>query len=857
VDVSTAAGGTISIDAEGAALTMIGDARVTATLSSVRLNAATDITVGNVVAASVSLVADGGNVINAAGSTTNVTATSLRIEAYEAIGAADRSLSTAVDTLAARSNGTQTTGIYITEQDDVVVTGVSVQVQEFTSQATLTTVVDEDMADLVALGGGDVVLHAGGTITLQDGTSDGLLDGRAVVAEGGGKVTLQSASGALVIDASISTDSGSVDLLSQDSIVWGEEAFVQSSAPAQTTQLTIKPSDPARDIIVGVSLSGTDENVWRFDPEDLDRLRAGYQAIIIGSPDHQGAILVDGTQQPVVFMAPVEILTGTDSGPVTLTGDIQAAALSVSDDGDLRIVDAHITLTEPEGLIIKGSASLSGDVTLVVTSLVFDGGEGSIRPAQTTSPTTLTILPAGVTHAIVMGSDAEAFGASLEDALLMGTRELAALADGFSRIEIGHAERSAALRIEGEANFSDAVTLWGGSVLMGAGSAISGSGDVMVLASGDVVLERIDAVGHAVTIRAEGYDARVTAGSSEPDVNVVASKVVLEGFGPVDGAAEALRVSSDRVDVFTPTGMVLRQTQTDGKVHFLVMVDGVSHLQLVNTQRDAVAAGRAEMAAVESTQGTIRSIAIERTTAPLRLSPSGLADLPQISVASKPLGSAPLGLLLAVPDALAATGMTAVTWRIQPSTDDGITADGKVRVDALLARQTILAAAAGTVSEGAYGREASSTGSAADAVRADVPPDATSDRVRQALLRPILVRALADEGEVITVDAAMAAEPDATTRATGAASSGERHHGSTDLGPVGGLDVMGQGHAGSARSEPFDADGPWTLTVGDQGLALRTERRLLDELLGTASGTLATRTNLDVRTSAGNRTPDQ
>jgi hypothetical protein len=119
------------------------------------------------------------------------------------------------------------------------------------------------------------------------------------------------------------------------------------------------------------------------------------------------------------------------------------------------------------------------------------------------------------------------------------------------------------------------------------------------------------------------------------------------------------------------------------------------------------------MAAVESTQGTIRSIAIERTTAPLRLGPSGLADLPQISVASKPLGSAPLGLLLAVPDALAATGMTAVTWRIQPSTDDGITADGKVRVDALLARQTILAAAAGTVSEGAYGREASSTGSAA------------------------------------------------------------------------------------------------------------------------------------------------
>jgi len=67
VDVSTATGGTISIDAEGAALMMAGDAKVTATGSSARLNAATDVTLGNVVATSVSVVADTGAIVNANG----------------------------------------------------------------------------------------------------------------------------------------------------------------------------------------------------------------------------------------------------------------------------------------------------------------------------------------------------------------------------------------------------------------------------------------------------------------------------------------------------------------------------------------------------------------------------------------------------------------------------------------------------------------------------------------------------------------------------------------------------------------------------------------------------------------------
>jgi hypothetical protein len=128
VDVSTATGGTVSVDAEAGALTMAGTATVTATGSSARLNAATDVTLGNVVATNVSVVADTGAIVNAAGSTKNVTATSLRLQADDAIGVAARHITTNVGTLTARSTGTTTAGIFVSEDDALAVDTVGVTV---------------------------------------------------------------------------------------------------------------------------------------------------------------------------------------------------------------------------------------------------------------------------------------------------------------------------------------------------------------------------------------------------------------------------------------------------------------------------------------------------------------------------------------------------------------------------------------------------------------------------------------------------------------------------------------------------------------------------------------------------------
>ena len=66
---------------------MDGTAAMIATDASARLSSALDLTIGNVVASAVSLVS-GANIVNAAGSSTNVTAGDLRIEAPGSVGTA-------------------------------------------------------------------------------------------------------------------------------------------------------------------------------------------------------------------------------------------------------------------------------------------------------------------------------------------------------------------------------------------------------------------------------------------------------------------------------------------------------------------------------------------------------------------------------------------------------------------------------------------------------------------------------------------------------------------------------------------------------------------------------------------------
>ena len=73
-------------------------------------------------------MADTGAIVNAAGTTKNVTATNLRLAADDAIGSALNHLTTNVATVTALSTGTNSAGIYLTEDSALSVDTVTVSV---------------------------------------------------------------------------------------------------------------------------------------------------------------------------------------------------------------------------------------------------------------------------------------------------------------------------------------------------------------------------------------------------------------------------------------------------------------------------------------------------------------------------------------------------------------------------------------------------------------------------------------------------------------------------------------------------------------------------------------------------------
>ncbi|MFZ4860082.1 MAG: beta strand repeat-containing protein, partial [Desulfuromonadaceae bacterium] len=230
VVVSTGTPGTISLDAQGGALAMAGTATVTATGSTLRLNAFTDLTVGNLSAITVSLISDSGAIINAAGSLKNVTATNLRLQADDTIGTAGRHLTTDVSNVTAASSGTDSGGIYLSEDSAITVTGVAASVTEFTATAGISTVADATQSDLTAGGSGAIILvTTAGSITLTDGSDS---DGSTVVAAGSGSILIlaQGSGSDISSAADITSGSGHITMTAADSIDLGVGVDVTTAA---------------------------------------------------------------------------------------------------------------------------------------------------------------------------------------------------------------------------------------------------------------------------------------------------------------------------------------------------------------------------------------------------------------------------------------------------------------------------------------------------------------------------------------------------------------------------------------------------------------------------------------------------
>jgi hypothetical protein len=338
-NVKTASTGTLSV-AAGGALTQLGTTTLEATGSSLRLSAGQDLTLGNVVASQVSLVSTSGAVVNADGSSKNVTATALRIEADDAVGTAARSLSTDVRTLSVASTGSQSAGVFLTEDSGLTLGAVSVNVTEVTSAgaAASTATTDAAQSSFTAGGNSDMRLQLlAGDLAVAD-ASQSLKASRLLLqieAGSAGANTLQKQNllgSAMDIKANAAVDSVAELQQLADAVAAVLAAVVGGPGPsvAQLHALGVTGVTPKNLAAVHRALQATAEDGSGAD--SLSELQAVVtQAQLVQPP-------VSLTQLAAIMQA-AEDNNATEGKP-SLTDYSQAAGSGSA--GVLRVTSANI-----------------------------------------------------------------------------------------------------------------------------------------------------------------------------------------------------------------------------------------------------------------------------------------------------------------------------------------------------------------------------------------------------------------------------------------------------------------------------------------------------------------------------------
>jgi len=227
-DITTGTPGTVYMDAALGALDMDGTSSATATGSSLMLHATGDITLGNLTATNVSVSSSNGNIINGSGSTENVTATNLRLDAHTAIGTGATPITTHnVGTLTAlASNG----GVYLSQDTGSTAVGsVAVTVNDVNANGTTNAGANVDAAqtDLTSGVNGNIVLKdAAGSITLDATNGE-------VSANGSGNILIDAigASSNLIINDSVLSTTGNISLDAGDGITVAANQNITTGTP--------------------------------------------------------------------------------------------------------------------------------------------------------------------------------------------------------------------------------------------------------------------------------------------------------------------------------------------------------------------------------------------------------------------------------------------------------------------------------------------------------------------------------------------------------------------------------------------------------------------------------------------------
>ncbi|HEY1173520.1 MAG TPA: hypothetical protein VGH19_19300 [Verrucomicrobiae bacterium] len=535
VDVTTATAGTVllgaGINGDAASVTMHGTANVVATGSSVRIYASTDVVLGNVTADNVSIVADTGSVTNAAGTTKNVTATNLRIDADDAVGVAARHITTAVTnlTVVAEGNDLTTQGVYISEDNAVTVTGVTVTVQAVTATAGLTPVVDNVQSDVTANSNGNIVLIAGNTMTLTDGSD---ADGYSVHATGLGNILLWTSAGDVVLNAlgDVRSAGGNISIHATNGVSLAATADI--FAPAGTIDiLTVSGS---------IAMASNSQISTVTGNGDI-RLQSG------------ASILLGGVN------------AGMGGGDVSLV-----ATDSITDNGDTYVNVIAGRLRMEAGNAIGAMGASDNDIDVTVDVLAARSGAGGMNIEETDAVTIGTVavivhrvddkgVTADVSDTVVNLSDLATMNSS------NGTIALQTV-NGAITVTEGTAPAGG---IGVSANGSGNVLLYAkgalGSITLEANAdVVSGTGHISVIATQSISLI---AGADIITTGAGTVDIEAAAGSitSSTTSNVTAGSGNVRLFANVNVVLGGVISTSGNVSVTANTGSIT-DADSDGTV---------------------------------------------------------------------------------------------------------------------------------------------------------------------------------------------------------------------------------------------------------------------------------------------------
>jgi hypothetical protein len=555
----------------------------------------------------------GGAVVAGSGTAANVLANSLVLSSVGAVGAVGTAgaLRTDVDKLTVSSSAAVGSGdlvisntgnlavVSVSTLSDVSLTStggitdasndstVNISASELTLSAvtgagTLSNAleVDADALTLSVSAGGAHVVNAGDLIVRSAQTTDTL------------SVALTGETSALTVSGALTVTSGDVNLLTPTGVRFIADGSVNRGAGSdQPATMTLASSVKTKAIVIADDLSGA-TGAWTLSTAELAKLGQSFETVVVGGSDYEGDISMSGAN--MVFADPVEIQT---SGTVQLSGHLSAQTLAVN--------------ASSAG---NATVQIDGDTVLSVSGLALGAGVTIGGSSDSASLTIQGLSTGGRAQGIVLGGQ-DASGT----ALVLGSNLTNALSATLKQVKVGTGEQS--VSVTGDIAFAQSVALDAQRLDMAGAATLTVAGNVVLSSAAGMSLGGISAQGHTVTIA----DTGAQVSSAGTGVNVTAGSVVFSGWGPASGSsAAALQVNAASVQVYAPSGMVLRDTGTDGKVTYLVVNGDQVQKQLVSVNGNVSV--RAEtVASTTQTPQAPMILALSTTVTAARVSAASVA----------------------------------------------------------------------------------------------------------------------------------------------------------------------------------------------------------------------------------------